>query len=100
MKDGLVRADTLPLVFRAIGAEALPRGARVRVRLTGTDLLTLDLHASVLSRIDDPATGADDAVEPDENADEGADSAGPLTLAIDLQDAAAEGVANAAVPVS
>ena len=27
MKDGLVRADTLPLVFRAAGAEALPRGA-------------------------------------------------------------------------
>ena len=100
MKDGLVRADTLPLVFRAVGAEALPRGARVRVRLTGTDLLTLDLHASVLSRIDDPATEADDAVEPDENADEGADSAGPLTLAIDLQDAPAEGVADAAVPAA
>ncbi len=97
MKDGLVRADTLPLVFRAIGAEALPRGARVRVRLTGTDLLTLDLHASVVARIDDPATEADDAVEPDEAADDGADAAGPLTLAIDLQDATAEGTAEAAV---
>ena len=97
MKDGLVRADTLPLVFRAIGAEALPRGARVRVRLTGTDLLTLDLHASVLARIDDPATEANDAVEPDEAADDGADAAGPLTLAIDLQDAPAEGTADAAV---
>jgi exoribonuclease-2 len=100
MKDGLVRADTLPLVFRAIGAEALPRGARVRVRLTGTDLLTLDLHASVLARIDDPTTEADDAVELEENADEGADSAGPLTLAIDLQDASAEGVSDAAVPAA
>ncbi|HEY9240137.1 MAG TPA: RNB domain-containing ribonuclease, partial [Burkholderiaceae bacterium] len=29
MKDGLVRADTLPLVFRVGGAEALPRGAHV-----------------------------------------------------------------------
>ena len=28
MKDGLVRADTLPLVFRAVGAEQLPRGAQ------------------------------------------------------------------------
>ena len=35
MKDGLVRADTLPLVFRALGTESLPRGARVRVRITG-----------------------------------------------------------------
>jgi exoribonuclease-2 len=97
MKDGLVRADTLPLVFRALGAEALPRGARVRVRLTGSDLLTLDLHASVLARIDDPTSEADDAVEPDEAADDGADAAGPLTLAIDLQDAPAEGAAEAAV---
>jgi hypothetical protein len=54
----------------------------------------------VLSRIDDPTTEADDAVEPDENADEGADSAGPLTLAIDLQDAAAEGVPDAAMPAA
>ncbi len=85
MKDGLVRADTLPLVFRALGAEQLPRGARVRVRITGTDLLTLDLHASVAARIDDPATKADDAVVEDSEVEE-AESAGPLTLAIDVQD--------------
>ena len=35
MKDGLVRTETLPLVFRALGCEPLPRGARVRVRITG-----------------------------------------------------------------
>ncbi len=97
MKDGLVRADTLPLVFRAIGAEALPRGAQVRVRLTGNDLLTLDLHASVLARIDDPAAEADDAIEPDEATDDGADAAGPLTLAIDVQDTPAEDAADTAV---
>ena len=86
MKDGLVRADTLPLVFRALGAEGLPRGARVRVKLTGSDLLTLDLHASLVSRIDDPATTADDAPvdEADADAEEAAESAGPLTLAIDV----------------
>ena len=32
MKDGLVRADDLPLVFKALGCDALPRGAQVRVR--------------------------------------------------------------------
>jgi exoribonuclease-2 len=79
MKDGLVRADDLPLVFRALGAEALPRGAHVRVKITGTDLLTLDLHANVVARLDDaPATEA----EPD--ADDLVDNAGPLTLAIDV----------------
>jgi exoribonuclease-2 len=86
MKDGLVRADTLPLVFRALGCESLPRGARVRVRLTGADLLTLDLHASLLTRLDDPASSGDDApVEPEEAEDAAADAA-PLALAIDLQD--------------
>ncbi|MGY4827861.1 ribonuclease catalytic domain-containing protein [Sphaerotilaceae bacterium SBD11-9] len=84
MKDGLVRADTLPLVFRAVGTESLPRGARVRVRVTGTDLLTLDLHASLLARLDDPTTSADDAVVEDAEIEEA--SAGPLTLAIDVAD--------------
>ncbi len=82
MKDGLVRADTLPLVFRAIGAEALPRGARVRVRINGTDLLTLDVFASVVQRLDDPTTTADDAPIDDTDAEEA--PAGPLTLAIDI----------------
>jgi exoribonuclease-2 len=86
MKDGLVRADTLPLVFRAGGAEGLPRGAHVRVRIAGTDLLTLDVHASVVARLDDVPT---DTAAPEPDADELAESAGPLTLAIDVQDDAA-----------
>jgi exoribonuclease-2 len=84
MKDGLVRAETLPLVFRALGAEELPRGARVRVKVTGTDLLTLDVHASLLRRLDDPTTTADDAPVDDSEVEEAAESAGPLTLAIDV----------------
>jgi exoribonuclease II len=83
MKEGLVRADALPLVFRAVGAERLPRGARVRVRITGTDLLTLDVHASVLQRLDDPGTPADDAVVDEAEIEE---STGALTLAIDMAD--------------
>ena len=94
MKDGLVRADTLPLVFRALGCESLPRGARVRVRITGADLLTLELHASLVARLDDPATPADDAPVDAEEADEAAEAAAPLALAIDLQDGD-----NAADPV-
>jgi len=82
MKDGLVRADDLPLVFRAIGAENLPRGAHVRVRIGAADLLTLDVHASVVARLDDvPA----DAAAPEAEGDDPTDSAGPLTLAIDVQ---------------
>ena len=98
MKDGLVRADTLPLVFKAIGAERFPRGARVRVKVTGTDLLTLDVQASVLARLDDPDTTADDAVVEDTDSEDVA--AGPLTLAIDVQDDTPADAAPAAAPTA
>ncbi|MEO6745242.1 MAG: RNB domain-containing ribonuclease [Caldimonas sp.] len=97
MKDGLVRADHLPLVFRALGAEALPRGARVRVKITATDLLTLDVHASVAERLDD--TGALPAEALAEEAVDDAESsepAGPLTLAIATDDANGDGAVAAA----
>ena len=83
MKDGLVRADTLPLVFRALGCEGLARGSHVRVRITGIDEMTLDVHASLVERLDE-AQAPDDAETVDEDEDAGS---GPLTLAIDLNDA-------------
>ncbi len=86
MKDGLVRADTLPLVFRAVGAESLQRGARVLVRIGAADLLTLDVHASVIERLGDETSGVAEA--PDDSADEAGEQAGPLTLAIEADDAA------------
>ena len=82
MKDGLVRAETLPLVFRAAGAESLARGARVRVRLGAADLLTLDVNASVVGRLAE--TGTPDTAATSED-DEPA--AGPLTIAVDVGDA-------------
>ena len=92
LKDGLVRADALPLVMRAVGADRLPRGARVRLRVGGSDLLSLDVHASVVARLDDPATTRDDA--PIDDADEPA--AAPLALAIDVNDADADAPAATA----
>ncbi|MFN6997897.1 MAG: ribonuclease catalytic domain-containing protein, partial [Aquincola tertiaricarbonis] len=91
MKDGLVRADTLPLVFRANGCEQLPRGAHVRVRITGMDLLTLDLHAQLVTRLDDAV--AEVAAETDAEVDEEVQEAAPLSLAIDLGDAPEAGAA-------
>ncbi|MEY2873438.1 MAG: hypothetical protein RLZZ373_809, partial [Pseudomonadota bacterium] len=98
MKDGLVRADTLPLVLRAMGAEQMPRGARVRVKLGEPDLLTLEVGGSVLTRLDDPTRTDDDAVVEDD-AEEGAEAAATgLALAIDLGDAEAPTEAAAPVP--
>lgn len=84
LKDGLVRADTLPLVFKALGCESLPRNSHVRVRITGIDEMTLDVHASLLARLDEPVSGASDEAAEDEDEVE---AAGALTLAIDLNDA-------------
>ncbi|WP_431260613.1 ribonuclease catalytic domain-containing protein [Roseateles chitinivorans] len=82
LKDGLVRADALPLVFRALGCENLPRNAQVKVRITGIDELTLDLHANLVERLDAEAA----PVNAEEAADEDEEPSGVLTLAIDVND--------------
>jgi exoribonuclease-2 len=89
MKDGLVRADTLPLVFRVPGTESLPRNSRIRARVTGIDLLTLDLHAALAARLDEVASGATPQAE-DTAEDEAEPIGAPLQLAIELDEPAAE----------
>jgi exoribonuclease II len=81
MSHGRVRADDWPLVFSLAGAEALPRGARLSVKVVSVNLLTLELHAQTLSRIDDvPATEAAEASEDDEAPDVS------INLALDVLD--------------
>ncbi|MEO7244631.1 MAG: ribonuclease catalytic domain-containing protein, partial [Rubrivivax sp.] len=97
MKDGLVRAERLPLVLRAAGTEHLARGSRVRVRIADIDLLTLDAHAVLLARLGDDdaytapahveATSAPDEDEADGDGDDDAADAGALSLAIEVDDA-------------
>ena len=87
MKDGLVRAEALPLVLRATGTESLPRGTRVRVRIAGCDLLTLDVWGSLVVRLDAAAAAGDTGqAAQDTEDDEDSPAAGPLALAIDLAD--------------
>jgi exoribonuclease II len=92
MKDGLVRADSLPLVFRLPGTESLPRGARVRARVAGMDLLTMELHATLLARLDEPVA----ATAEDETNEDDADLGGGLNLAIALDDSTSEATAEPA----
>lgn len=86
MKDGLVRADDLPLVFKALGCDSLPRGSHVKVRITGLDEMTLDVHATLVERLDESPA----AEEPEGDEDELEAAAAPLTLAIDLNDGSGE----------
>jgi exoribonuclease-2 len=100
LKDGAVRAESLPLVFRAVGAEQLARGSAVRVRVGAVDLLTLDIAASVIARRDDDAAHAAAAAATPGDDDDGDGAAGPLAIAIDVsaQEAGLEADPLAAAP--
>ena len=80
-----MRADDIPLVFPVLGAQNLPRGARLKVKLGEADEITLDIHGTVIERLDDPADASDDGPVDDE-ADEDA-VAGPIAIAVDVNEA-------------
>lgn len=80
----LVRADTLPLVISVVGT-AVPRGARVRVKLDEIDEITLDIHGTVIERLDDPEDASDDAPL-DDAAEDDDTEAGPIAIAVDVND--------------
>ncbi|MEZ2738118.1 ribonuclease catalytic domain-containing protein [Comamonas jiangduensis] len=82
----LVRADTLPLVISVAGT-AVPRGARVRVKLGDIDEITLDIHGTVTERLDDPDDASDDAPLDDAADDEEEGVAGPIAIAVDVNEA-------------
>ena len=96
IKDGshggecLVRADTLPLVMSVLGAQGMPRGARVRVRLGEIDEISLSVAGTVLARLDDPQDPSDDGPLDDEGEEDDAAVAGPLAIAVDVNDADAD----------
>ena len=81
-KDGMVRADDIPLVLPVMGAQGLPRGAKLRVRLGDIDLITLDVHGTVVERLDTPVSGS----AADEAEDEEEEVAGPIAIAVDVSD--------------
>ncbi len=88
----LVRADSLPLVLPVLGAQGLPRGARVRAKLGEIDDITLDVNGTLLARLDDAAQEAapDAEGEDDEEA-----TAGPIAIAVDVNEAEAPAPAAA-----
>ena len=100
-KDNLVRADDLPLVLPALGAIGLPRGARVRVRLGEIDEITLDISGTVIERLDLVAEVSVADVAEDEDEDEGEGmAAGPISIAVDVNEPAADAAAVGATAAS
>ena len=93
-KDNLVRADDLPLVLPALGAQGLPRGARVRIKLGAIDEITLDIAGTVIERLDtavtDGAALGEEGVEDDGDAEL---AAGPISIAVDVSEVEADATA-------
>jgi exoribonuclease II len=81
----LVRADALPLVFPVAGQQE--RGARLRVKLGEIDEIALDVHGTVLERLDAPK--ADAAADEESGDEEEEEVAGPIAIAVDLTDSEA-----------
>ena len=85
VKENLVRADNVPLVLTVLGAQDLPRGARVRVKLGRIDPIALEVTGTVTERLD--VSGPDAAqVEEAEDGDEVV--AGPIAIAVDMNETA------------
>jgi exoribonuclease II len=81
-KEGMVRADDLPLVLPVMGTQQLARGTRVRVKLGAMDKLMLDVSGTLVE-----ALSAQDAQT--EAADDEADeemTSGPLSIAVDVNE--------------
>jgi exoribonuclease-2 len=83
-KDNLARADSLPLVLPVLGAQGLERGARVRVKLGAIDEVALDVSGTVIERLD--AQGLDAKALTEEIEDEEEIAAGPIAIAVDVNE--------------
>jgi exoribonuclease-2 len=95
-KEGLARADAVPLVLPVLGTADLPRGARVRLKLGAIDLITLDVNGTVLQRLDSVAQSPSAEDDSDEET-----VAGPIAIAVDVTDTSGEdAVAPAAAPAA
>jgi len=95
-KDNLARADTLPLVLPVLGAQGLPRGARVLIRLGTIDEVALDVSGTVLERLDAEAAPMDEEEAEDAEAEHLA--AGPIAIAVDVNEPAEAAGSDNPVP--
>jgi exoribonuclease-2 len=90
----MVRADDLPLVLPVLGDA--PRGAKVRVKLGEIDEITLDIHGTVVERLDTPVEAAADGQTEEDDEDDNA--AGPIAIAVDMNEPEAAPVAADPAP--
>lgn len=88
----MARADDLPLVLPVFGGGDLPRGAHVQLRLSEIDDISLDISGHLLHMLEVDAPSSAEEAEMTDDEDDSA--AGPIALAMDVNEApATEGTA-------
>jgi exoribonuclease II len=61
IRDNLVRLEEVPLVFKVSGMPLQWPGSRVRLQITDSDLLDIDVHARYLETLSEPGEGSQEA---------------------------------------
>ena len=79
----MARADDLPLVLPVFGGGDLPRGAHVQLRLSEIDDISLDISGHLLHVLEVDTPSSAEMVD-----DEDDSAAGPIALAMDVNEAA------------
>ena len=91
----IARADNLPLVLPVMGSGNLPRGTRVLLRISGIDNISLDVHGQFIEVLQDAATFSGDIAAQNQQDDDDETPAGPLAIAVDVDEAPAAEVPQA-----
>jgi exoribonuclease-2 len=81
----MARADDLPLVLPVLGGCDLPRGAHVQLRLGEIDDISLDISGHLLHILEADAPSSAEQAELMDDEDDNA--AGPIALAMDVNEA-------------
>ena len=82
----IARADNLPLVLPVTGSGNLPRGTRVLLRISGIDNISLDVHGQFIEVLQDAATLTGDITAQSQQDDDDETPAGPLAIAVDVDE--------------
>jgi exoribonuclease-2 len=82
----IARADNLPLVLPVMGCGNLTRGTRVLLRIQGIDHISLDVHGQLIEVLQDASALASDNTAQAQQEDDDETPAGPLAIAVDVDE--------------
>ena len=85
----MARANNLPLVLPVIGSGNLARGTRVLLSISGIDNISLDVHGQFIEVLQDAATLTGDITAQSQQDDDDETPAGPLAIAVDVDEVTA-----------